>query len=62
MNDSSVNVRLEYAKLHTVYFLVQQLYHKFSMPLSDLDQNTIFDLMILAQKFQIRKLQSLCEL
>ena len=61
LGDGPINVRLDHAKLHTVYFLVQQLYHQFSLPLTDLDQGTLLDLMILSQKFQIYRLQSLCE-
>ena len=54
-------VRLDHARLATVYFLIQQLYHNLSLPLDKIDQQTLVDLMILAQKFQIRSLQILCE-
>ena len=54
-------MRLDHAKFPTVYFLVEQLYHNFQLPLNTLDHSTLIDLMILSQKFQIQKLQVLCE-
>ena len=60
-NYNNTTLSINHAKFPTVYFLVEQLYHNLQLPLNTIDQNTLLDLMVLAQKFQIQKLQILCE-
>lgn len=47
-------------KPHTFYFLVQQLYGQFRAELK-FDDDTMFELLIFANKFQIREFQKRCE-